>query len=71
MPLHLHFARANAPWLSAGFLLTCASSFGLTFFKSILAGDIRYEFGRSHAGWGLSMRRRPWLLRRSWSLPAA
>lgn len=52
MPLDLDFLRANAPWLSAGFLLTFASSFGQTFFISIFAGDIRQDFGLSHAGWG-------------------
>lgn len=46
------FLRGNAPWLLSGFLLTFASSFGQTFFIAIFAGDIRQEFGLSHAAWG-------------------
>ena len=48
----LAFLRSNAPWLSAGVLLTFLSSFGQTFFISIFAGEIRSEFGLSHGQWG-------------------
>ena len=48
----LAFLRSNAPWLSAGVLLTFLSSFGQTFFISIFAGEIRSEFGLSHGEWG-------------------
>ncbi|MDJ1009440.1 MAG: MFS transporter [Paracoccaceae bacterium] len=46
------FLRDNAPFLSAGALLTFLSSFGQTFFISVFAGEIRAEFGLSHGGWG-------------------
>lgn len=46
------FLRDNAPWLTAGVLLTFLSSFGQTFFISIFAGHIRADFGLSHGGWG-------------------
>jgi MFS family permease len=46
------FIRQNAPFLSAGALLTLLSSFGQTFFISVFAGEIRTEFGLSHGGWG-------------------
>ncbi len=46
------FLRDNAPWLSAGMLLTFLSSFGQTFFISIFAGEIRSDFGLSHGEWG-------------------
>lgn len=46
------FLRANAPFLTAGVLLTFLSSFGQTFFISIFAGEIRAEFGLSHGEWG-------------------
>ena len=48
----VNFLRDNAPWLSAGMLLTFLSSFGQTFFISIFAGEIRTEFGLSHGEWG-------------------
>jgi MFS family permease len=48
----LSFLRSNAPWLSAGVLLTFLSSFGQTFFISVFAGEIRSEFGLSHGEWG-------------------
>lgn len=48
----LTFLRENAPWLSAGVLLTFLSSFGQTFFISIFAGEIREDFGISHGQWG-------------------
>ena len=46
------FLRDNAPFLSAGFLLTFGSAFGQTFFISLFAGEIRAEFGLSHGAWG-------------------
>lgn len=46
------FLRENAPFLSAGALLTFLSSFGQTFFISVFAGEIRAEFGLGHGGWG-------------------
>lgn len=46
------FLRDNAPFLSAGALLTLLSSFGQTFFISVFAGEIRTEFGLSHGEWG-------------------
>ncbi|MFU8778201.1 MAG: MFS transporter [Roseovarius sp.] len=48
----LHFLRDNAPWLTAGVLLTFLSSFGQTYFISIFAGEIRDAFGLSHGQWG-------------------
>lgn len=51
MPI-LAFLRENAPWLSAGVLLTFLSSFGQTFFISVFAGEIRAAFGLSHGQWG-------------------
>ena len=48
----LPFIRDNAAFLSAGFLLTFGSAFGQTFFISLFAGEIRAEFGLSHAAWG-------------------
>lgn len=46
------FLADNAPWLSAGALLTFMSSFGQTFFISIFAGEIRLAFDLSHGEWG-------------------
>ncbi len=46
------FIARNAPWLSAGVLLTFMSSFGQTFFISIFAGEIRAAFDLSHGAWG-------------------
>lgn len=51
MPI-LAFLRDNAPWLSAGVLLTFLSSFGQTYFISIFAGGIRDAFALSHGQWG-------------------
>ncbi len=48
----IRFLLRNAPWLSAGVLLTFLSSFGQTFFISIFAGEIRAEFGLSQGAWG-------------------
>jgi MFS family permease len=46
------FLRDNAKFLFAGFLISWLSSFGQTYFISVFAGEIRLEFGLSHAGWG-------------------
>ena len=51
-PSFQRFLIANARYLSAGAMLTFLSSFGQTFFISIFAGQIRLEFGLSHAQWG-------------------
>lgn len=51
MPI-VAFLRDNAPWLTAGVLLTFLSSFGQTFFISIFAGQIREAFELSHGQWG-------------------
>lgn len=51
MPI-LAFLRDNAPWLTAGVLLTFLSSFGQTYFISVFAGEIREGFGLSHGEWG-------------------
>ncbi|MDF0595853.1 MFS transporter [Psychromarinibacter halotolerans] len=48
----LSFLRQNAPFLSAGAILTLCSSFGQTFFISIFAGEIRADYGLSHGAWG-------------------
>lgn len=46
------FLRANAAFLTAGFLLTLTSSYGQTFFISIFSGEIRAAFGLTHGQWG-------------------
>lgn len=51
MPI-LAFLRDNAPWLTAGVLLTFLSSFGQTFFISIFAGKIMDIFTLTHGEWG-------------------
>jgi len=48
----IDFLRDNAPWLSAGVLLTFLSGFGQTFFISIFSGEIRVAFNLSHGAWG-------------------
>ena len=47
------FLRDNAPFLTAGVLLTFLSSFGQTFFISIFAGKIMETFSLIHGEWGL------------------
>lgn len=49
---YFRFLHDNAPWLSAGFVLSLTSSFGQTFFISIFAGVIQSEFSLSHGAWG-------------------
>ncbi|MSU89635.1 MFS transporter [Rhodobacteraceae bacterium 2CG4] len=46
------FLRTNAPWLTAGGLLTFGSAFGQTYFIAVFAGEIRAEFDLSHGEWG-------------------
>ena len=46
------FVKNNAPWLSAGGLLTFGSAFGQTYFISVFAGQIRADFDLSHSAWG-------------------
>jgi MFS family permease len=48
----LGFLRDNAPFLTAGVLLTFASSFGQTYFISVFAGQIQGSFGLDHGSWG-------------------
>lgn len=46
------FIRANAPFLSAGAMLTFLSSFGQTYFISLFAGEVRLAYDLSHGAWG-------------------
>eukprot|EP00873_Tetraselmis_striata_P043490 jgi/Tetstr1/463754/TSEL_000803.t1 len=46
------FVRENLRWLLAGLLLTFFSSFGQTFFISLVAGDLRSAFDLSHGEFG-------------------
>lgn len=46
------FLRENLRWLAGGFLLTCFSSFGQTFFIALSAGEIRAAFSLSHGEFG-------------------
>ena len=48
----LTFIRENGRWLSAGFLLTFASSFGQTWFISLFSSEIKLEFGLTDGSWG-------------------
>lgn len=47
------FIAHNTRWLLGGFLLTFFSSFGQTFFISLSAGKIRFEYNLSHGDFGL------------------
>jgi MFS family permease len=49
---YLSFARENARFLSFGFLMALASSFGQTFFIGVFGPEIQAEFDLSHAEWG-------------------
>lgn len=49
----LPFVRANAPFLSAGLLISFLSSFGLTYYLAPFAGEIRAEYGLSHGEWAM------------------
>lgn len=46
------YLRANAPFLTAGVMLTFLSSFGQTYFISLFAGEIRLAFDLTHGAWG-------------------
>jgi MFS family permease len=46
------FVRENLRWLLAGLLLTFFSSFGQTFFISLVASDLRSAFDLSHGEFG-------------------
>ncbi len=48
----LQFLRANIQWLGAGLLLAFGSSFGQTFFISLMGGQYRAELGLSHGEFG-------------------
>jgi sugar phosphate permease len=50
--IDLHFLKAHARWLAAGFLLALASSFGQTYFIALFAGEIRSTFDLSHGAFG-------------------
>ena len=49
----LLFYRQNARWLLGGFLLSCFSGFGQTFYISIWGAEIRRTFDLSHGDFGL------------------
>ena len=53
MPELLTFLRENLRWLSAGFAMLFASSFGQTFFISLSGGEIRRDLGLSDGEFGL------------------
>ncbi|KIQ02847.1 MFS transporter [Agrobacterium tumefaciens] len=53
MPRLLTFLRENLRWLSAGFAMLFASSFGQTFFISLSGGEIRRDLGLSDGEFGL------------------
>ncbi|MCI9864708.1 MFS transporter [Rhizobium skierniewicense] len=53
MPRLLTFLRENLRWLSAGFAMLFASSFGQTFFISLSGGEIRGDLGLSDGEFGL------------------
>jgi MFS family permease len=73
MPGYLYstfaFFRANARWITGGFLLTLFSSFGQTFFIGLFGNDLRADFHLSGGGFGgiymlatlLSAATLPWL----------
>jgi len=46
------YLNANAPFLTAGAMLTFLSSFGQTYFISLFAGEVRLDFDLSHGAWG-------------------
>jgi sugar phosphate permease len=49
---YLSFLRDNSRWLTGGFLLTFFSTFGMTSFIALSAGDIRRDYGLSHGEFG-------------------
>ncbi len=46
------FLRENALWLGVCTAISFLSSFGQTYVIAVFAGDLRAEFGLSHAAWG-------------------
>ena len=54
MPLrsYIAFARVNVRFVSFGFLVACASSFGQTYFIGVFGPGLQAEFGLSHTLWG-------------------
>lgn len=49
---YVRFVRANARFLTFGFLLSLGSSFGQTFFVSLFGAEIRTDFALTHAEFG-------------------
>lgn len=49
---YIAFVRDNPRWLAGGFLLTFFSTFGMTSFVALSAGDIRRDYGLSHGEFG-------------------
>ena len=49
---YISFVRDNPRWLAGGFLLTFSSTFGMTSFIALSAGDIRRDYGLSHGEFG-------------------
>lgn len=49
---YVAFVRDNPRWLASGFLLTFFSTFGMTSFIALSAGDIRRDYGLSHGEFG-------------------
>jgi sugar phosphate permease len=50
--IDLTFLRVHARWLSAGLLLSFASSFGQTYFIALFGGQLRTTFALSHGDFG-------------------
>ena len=48
---YLRFAIENRRFISFGFLIALASSFGQTYFIGVFGPSIESEFGLSHTGW--------------------
>lgn len=46
------FLRENVLWLATLALLSFLSGFGQTYVIAVFSGEIRAEYGLSHAGWG-------------------
>ena len=46
------FLRGNVLWLATLALLSFLSGFGQTYVIAVFSGEIRAEYGLSHAGWG-------------------
>jgi MFS family permease len=46
------FVRDNAPFLTAGLLISFTSSYGQTFFIALFAGEVMTEYGLTDGEWG-------------------